>query len=200
MPKDYCNCVLHDKLFCTNQREIFHSQPSSEEDSSQVTALREQLKTLTAALTTLNQEKSRVESQFVADNKQLRVNLSLSLSSLSLFLPLLPLSLFSLFLSLSPLSFSLPSLYLLSLSLSFSLSLFPSLSLSACLCLSVALSSASVPASFSALSLFLCLCLCLSLSLLSSLLFPQHYHLFHHYCSSQCCYYCFMCSLLVCTM
>ena len=181
---------------------IFHSQPSSEEDSSQVTALREQLKTLTAALTTLNQEKSRVESQFVADNKQLRVNLSLSLSSLSLFLPLLPLSLLSLFLSLSlsPLSFSLPSLYLLSLSLSFSLSLFPSLSLSlsACLCLSVALSSASVPASFSALSLFLCLCL--FLSLLSSLLFPQHCRLFHHYCSSQCCYYCFMCSVLVCAM
>ncbi|XP_076441642.1 GRIP and coiled-coil domain-containing protein 1-like isoform X2 [Babylonia areolata] len=42
--------------------------PTSEE----VTALKDQLKTLTVSLTTLTQEKARVESQFVADNKQLR--------------------------------------------------------------------------------------------------------------------------------
>ncbi|KAL8590069.1 hypothetical protein ACOMHN_034300 [Nucella lapillus] len=44
------------------------NRPSSEE----VTALKEQLKTLTVSLTTFSQEKSRMESQFVADNKQLR--------------------------------------------------------------------------------------------------------------------------------
>ena len=35
--------------------------------------------------------------------------------------------------------------------------------------------------------------LCVSLS-------PRHYHLFHHYSGSQCCYYCFMCSLLACRL
>ena len=28
----------------------------------------------------------------------------------------------------------------------------------------------------------------------------RHYHLFHHYSGSQCCYYCFMCSLLACIL
>lgn len=48
---------------------------SSQEESAptcQVSALRERVKTLTATLTTLNQEKSRAESQFLANNKQLR--------------------------------------------------------------------------------------------------------------------------------
>ena len=143
MPKDYCNCVLHDKLFCTNQWEIFHSQPSSEEDSSQVTALREQLKTLTAALTTLNQEKSRVESQFVADNKQLRVNLSLFLSPLFLSFFLYFLSLFSLSFFLSPLSLSLSPLSISSLSLS--LSAYLSFPLSLCLPVSVCLLLSPLP-------------------------------------------------------
>ena len=34
-------------------------------------------------------------------------------------------------------------------------------------------------------------------------LFPfpfRQYHVFHHYCGSQCCYYCFMCSLLACRL
>ena len=35
--------------------------------------------------------------------------------------------------------------------------------------------------------------LCVSLS-------PRHYHLFHHYSGSQCCYYCFMYSLLACRL
>ncbi|KAK7502683.1 hypothetical protein BaRGS_00005933 [Batillaria attramentaria] len=42
------------------------------DDPSQVAALKEQLKTLTVSLTTLNQEKARIESQFVANNRQLR--------------------------------------------------------------------------------------------------------------------------------
>ena len=29
---------------------------------------------------------------------------------------------------------------------------------------------------------------------------PRHYRPFHHYCGSQCCYYCFMCSLLACRL
>ncbi|KAK7104743.1 GRIP and coiled-coil domain-containing protein 1-like [Littorina saxatilis] len=48
--------------------------PSANEDASQsqMTALKEQLKTLTSSLTTLSQEKNKIESQFVAANKQLR--------------------------------------------------------------------------------------------------------------------------------
>lgn len=36
-------------------------------------ALKEQLRILTVSMTTLTQEKNRIESQFLADNKQLRV-------------------------------------------------------------------------------------------------------------------------------
>ena len=63
---------------------FFKLQPSQE-----MTALKEQLKTLTLSLTTLSQEKNRVECQFVADNKQLRVpyllycSIHMCLSSLS---------------------------------------------------------------------------------------------------------------------
>ena len=175
MPKDYCNCVLHDKLFCTNQREIFHSQPSSEEDSSQVTALREQLKTLTAALTTLNQEKSRVESQFVADNKQLRVNLSLFLSPLFLSFFLYFLSLFSLSFFLSPLSLSLSPLSISSLSLSLSLSAYLSFPLSLCLPVSVCLLLSPLPLTLPLSQLSLSFFVSVSVSLFLS--FPLSFSL-----------------------
>ena len=43
--------------------------------------------------------------------------------------------------------------------------------------------------------------LSLSLSFLFFLfLQTRHYHLFHHYSGGQCCYYCFMCSLLACRL
>ena len=35
---------------------------------------------------------------------------------------------------------------------------------------------------------------------LSLFLLTWHYHLFHHYSGSHCCYYCFMCSLLACRL
>ena len=58
--------------------------------------------------------------------------------------------------------------------------------------------------SWMTLALLLPLSLIIQLSSLTFFLFSliilYHYHLFHHYCSSQCCYYCFMCSLLACRL
>ncbi|XP_025105948.1 GRIP and coiled-coil domain-containing protein 1-like isoform X2 [Pomacea canaliculata] len=47
------------------------TQPS-DDGTPQMKALKEQLRILTVSMTTLTQEKNRIESQFLADNKQLR--------------------------------------------------------------------------------------------------------------------------------
>ena len=56
-------------LNCVSQFHFLILQDSKDP----ATALREQIKTLSISLTTLTQEKNRLEANFIADKKQLRV-------------------------------------------------------------------------------------------------------------------------------
>ena len=60
-----------------------------------------------------------------------------------------------------------------------------------CYCLSAVCLSVSLTLSHTHTHVYVAVCLSPCLPL---------YHLLHHYCGSQCCYYCFICSLLACRL